>query len=756
MTLKKLMKFNIEYFNRWRKSLQTRVTLAVLVTAAILIEATAVVQYIYARNGIRDEAQHRAEAELRAKDLEIAKVMLAVEAAANSTVWMLEKSIANPDEVAAVMQKMMNCNPNIEGCGVGFVADYYPSKGRWYEPYVSRGQNGTVMVRQIGGERHDYLHAEWFANPFSTNKKYWSEPYYDNAGGKTLMVTYAIPVHDATGRVVAVFGTDISLDWLDSVINANRIYPSSYNLIISRTGQLMACPVESLVMRKNLQEITAGMKDTTVRGVNRRMMTGHSGQATIIDDAGEKNYVFYAPIKSDSTLSESERLGWSMAIVCSDREIYSGLRQVGFNLMLLMFFGMGLLTYIMFRAIRSASQLQKVNAAKQRIDNELAVAQRIQLAMLPKAFAGRDDLDIAASLIPAREVGGDLYDYCMRDEKLFFCIGDVSGKGVPAAIVMAMAQSAFRMLTERESSPERIVSQMNNALANDNDYSIFITLLVGVLDIPTGRLRFCNAGHKAPIYIYKGGDEILSLDVTSGQLPIGAMPDWKYTAQETVLAPYSTVFLYTDGVAEAENGAHEQFGKERMIGNIKTINPTDIVRQMTDAVNVFTGDAAQSDDITMLAICYMHQHTTARIRKALTLPNDVATIPQMSAFVENVCEEAGFNAADVMQINLAMEEAVVNVMNYAYPEGKTGEVNITAEVSDTRLKFIIEDYGSPFDPTTREDIDTSLGLNERSIGGLGIHLMRCYMDSINYERNENKNILTLRKKIKDKNDEDDI
>lgn len=742
------MKFSLNTFNRWRKSLQTKATLAVLLTSAILVEVTSVVQYMYARAGIRKEVQHRAEAELRIKNLEIAKVMTAVETAAHSTVWVLEKSLGNPDEVNAVMLGMMKSNPDIEGCGMGFIADYYSSKGYWYEPYIDRLPDGSVTTLQIGSEKHDYFKAAWYAKPAETGECYWSEPYFDEAGGKKLMITYSSPVRNDKGQVVAVFGVDVSLDWLGKVLNANNIYPSSYNLIISRTGQLMACPVESLVMRRNLQEITSGMKDTTVRGVNRKMLDGQSGQATVIDDDGEKNYVFFAPIKSEDSKSNIRRLGWSMAVVCSDSEIYGGLRHMAFNLLLLMFLGMGLLAYIMFRSIRSAHQLRRVNSAKERIDNELAVAQRIQQAMLPKTFSVRDDLDVAAMLMPAREVGGDMYDYCLRDEKLFFCIGDVSGKGVPAAMIMAMAQSAFRMLAERESSPERIVSQMNNALAKDNDYSLFITLLVGVLDLPTGRLRYCNAGHKPPVLLSEKDGEIVAAEEKSeGQLPIGAMADWKYSMQEVDISLGTTIFLYTDGLTEAENHEHEQFGRLRMKNTMTIIEPAKLVAGFDEAVRQFADGTEQSDDLTMLAIRYMHGHNEALFRQELTLLNDVKNVSRLSEFVEQACEKIGLGASETMQVNLAMEEAVVNVMNYAYPDGQKGNVNVVAEANENRLKFIITDNGMPFDPTTKAEVDTTLGVEERSIGGLGIHLIRHYMDSMNYERIDNKNILTLRKRL---------
>ena len=168
---------------------------------------------------------------------------------------------------------------------------------------------------------------------------------------------------------------------------------------------------------------------------------------------------------------------------------------------------------------------------------------------------------------------------------------------------------------------------------------------------------------------------------------------------------------------------------------------------MGDAVKAFVGEAEQSDDLTMFAIQYTKTKRAVRMQRNITLTNDVQEVPKLSAFVDEVCEEMGFEATDTMQMNLAIEEAVVNVMNYAYLPGTQGDIDIVAQADDLCLKFTISDSGTPFDPTARPEADTTLSAEERPIGGLGIYLVRQLMDSINYERIDNKNVLTLRKKL---------
>ena len=725
------------------ESLRHWSSLAIIITAGVLVEATTAVQYYYAKEGIRQEVEHRAESELKAKSLEIRNVMNVVEVAVENMAWAVELRLSQPDSMVAVTQKLLADNEYIVGSAVAFEPNYYKNKGRQFSPYTYK-HDGTTTSKQLGTDQYDYHSMEWYTAPMESGHGYWSEPYFDEGGGEMMMSTYSLPIHDAAGRCVAIFTADVSLDWLSEIINARHIYPSSYNLLLSRKGQIMACPEDSLVMRQSIRQATAGMADTTVEYINRQMMAGRSGQATVTDDKGSKNYVFYAQMDGDT--------GWSMAVVCADHEIYHSLRWMAVNVTILMLVGLILLAYIIWRAARNARHLQAVNAEKERIGSELHIASAIQMGMLPKIFPtypDRDDVQLYGSLTPAKEVGGDLFDFFIRDEKLFFCIGDVSGKGVPASLVMAVTRSLFRSVSAHESMPDRIVSSMNESMADMNETNMFVTLFLGVLDLPTGRMRYCNAGHDAPLLI---GDGVGTLPVESN-IPVAVMSGWKFVSQEAQIFTGTTIFLFTDGLTEAENAGHAQFRMERVEETARQALaaqeqvPKQIIQWMGDAVHQFVGDAEQSDDLTMLAIQYIKQQRDIKLRKAIVLPNDTKEVPRLATFVDEVCEAVGFDATTTMQMNLAIEEAVVNVMEYAYPPGIRGDVSIEAQSNDVRLKFTITDSGSPFDPTVKADADTTLKAEDRPIGGLGIHLVRQLMDSINYERIDGQNILTLRKKL---------
>jgi sigma-B regulation protein RsbU (phosphoserine phosphatase) len=262
-------------------------------------------------------------------------------------------------------------------------------------------------------------------------------------------------------------------------------------------------------------------------------------------------------------------------------------------------------------------ELKSTTASKAAIENELKVAHDIQMSMLPKTFPPypeRDDIDIYGFLKPAKDVGGDLFDFYIHNEKLFFCIGDVSGKGVPASLVMAVTRSLFRNISAHTAEPEQIAYTLNEALADGNETAMFVTAFIGVLDLETGLMRYCNAGHNNPLII---GKEVCMLDCDAN-LPLGVMDGVTFEKQEMVVEPQTTIFLYTDGLNEAEDIRHDQFEIERVMDLATSLvkegqdQPTTIIQKMTEAVHVFVGEAEQSDDLTMLAIKYLKESGVRR------------------------------------------------------------------------------------------------------------------------------------------------
>ncbi len=437
---------------------------------------------------------------------------------------------------------------------------------------------------------------------------------------------------------------------------------------------------------------------------------------------------------------------WMVAVVCYDDEVFAGLIEMRLRTGLLMLLGFLLLGYIIYRFLRNNKRMAQNELEHERLNTELQVAKRIQSEMLPHDDVTHDNFDIAASLLSAREVGGDIYDYFLRDDKLFFCIGDASGKGVASALIMSVTHSMFRSFGSRESHPARIMQKINQAVCHGNDSSMFVTFFIGVLDLPTGRLQYCNAGHDTPQLI---DNKARDLDVKSN-IPLGIDIDWFYEGQLVVLKPGDTLLLYTDGLTEAMDTKHDQFGLQRVKDSIEQ-HQGDTPQQLLDALHAacadFVSGAVQSDDLTMLAVKFIPKEEEIILHRELTIDNSLSHVPSVNDFVKNVGDELKLSKNDSQNLKLAIEEAVVNVINYAYPTGEKGDINIEATATATSLKFKIIDTGVAFAPTDAPDVDTSLTAEERQIGGLGIFLVRQLMDTINYERIEGKNVLTLTKRL---------
>ena len=753
---------NNPFKNITAEKLRENGSIALIIIAAVLVEMTSIIQYMYAQEGILRSVENRAQGELRIKSLKIQNVMNEIEVAVREVAWAVERDLDKPGTMVVITQRLLDDNGIIVGSAVAFEPNYYKNMGAQFAPYSYRSPDGKIISKQLGTNEYDYHHMEWYAVPMQTGKGHWSEPYFDKGGGEMMMSTYSLPIRDKHGNRVAVLTADVSLDWLSKVINDGHNYASSMNLIVSRTGKIMAGPKEAHIMRTTMQQLTDGVMDTSSHQINRNMMAGESGQAEVEGNNGDRYYVFYTPIslshdKSYISSNEEDDSGWSMAVICSDREIYQGLRSVLVHLNIMLLLGLTLMGFIVYRMAKSGKRLARISAEKEHYSSELRIANGIQRGMLPKQFPPypeRDDINIFGSLVSAKEVGGDLYDFYIRDEKLFFCIGDVSGKGVPASLMMAVTRSLFRSVSAHEAMPDKIMAQLNEATTEMNETNMFVTLFIGVLDLPTGRLRYSNAGHCPPLLINPDSETKVTTLPVSENVPIGFMHDWRYNTQETTIDPPTSIFLYTDGLTEAEAEHHRQFGEKRMLDVATRIKShynmpysEAIISQMHEAVEEFVGDNEQTDDLTMLAIQFTKQHREMRLQRSITLPNDVEAVSELSTFVEKVCIALDIDDYTTTQLNLAMEEAVVNVMNYAYPIGKKGDIEIEAQANEVRLKFTITDSGKAFDPTARKDVDTSLAAEDRPIGGLGIHLIRQIMDSINYERIGGKNVLTLRKKL---------
>ncbi len=403
------------------------------------------------------------------------------------------------------------------------------------------------------------------------------------------------------------------------------------------------------------------------------------------------------------------------------------------------------------RIVEYLNNLTQVTAEKERIGAELNIAAQIQLDMLPRvfpAFPDRHDFDIYARMIPAREVGGDFYDFFLvDDDHLCLVMADVSGKGVPASLFMTVAKSLIKSRAQLGEQPAELLYNVNNQLCDGNDAELFVTVWMAIIQLSTGKGVAANAGHEHPVIRRKNGQFEL---VTYRHSPaVATMEGIRFRQHEFELDPGDTLFVYTDGVPEATNSKEELFGTDRMLHALNTCpgdTPKQLLKAVRDEIDDFVGDAPQFDDITMMAFAYTGPEGRKTEKVTLTVDAKAENLDQVLAFTEKQLEEAGCPMKVLTQIDVAVEEVFVNIANYAYGEGE-GQAQITVETGKEPKEAIItfRDKGVEFNPLAKEDPDTTLSAEERQIGGLGIYIVKKTMNEVEYKRIDGENVLTIRK-----------
>ena len=590
--------------------------LTLIIGAAFLLELTTGLLYYSAQNIIHRTVEKLIEREMNAIYLCIRNKLAAVEVTVDNMAWVVADGLDDPEWMYSITHKLVENNPSILGGTVSFVPNYFPQKGRWFEPYSVRRDDGTIETMQLGSKDHDYTMMDFFNEPIAKNDGNWCEPYFDKDGARAMVTTYGVPVHNDKGVIVGVVDADIALDWLEEVVEEGKFYKSTQRFIVTGKGHLLAGE-DSKLFQMVLQLIKADEDKV--------------GFETITDDHGDKRHVYFHPVGGNTN--------WILISVQDDKEVFSKLGKIRATLLLPVLAGLILIGFIVWRTSRNLERLRKVKAEKERIGGELRVASQIQQSMLPHNLIQHDDVDIFGSLVPAREVGGDLYDYYIRDEKLFFCIGDVSGKGAPSAMVMGVIHSLFRAFSAHENNPARIMQAINEVSCQGNESNIFVTMFIGVLDLPTGRLRYCDAGHDAPFIKH---DAQCSMVDVNPHLPVGVFNDVNYGVQETQLPPDSMLFLYTDGLTEAKDAQRKQFGLKRVEEVLQSdcpVQPRAFIETISRQVRLFVGDAQQSDDLTMLAIHYTPKRFESTLTETLLIKNDVHEVSKLSAFIKSVMEQ---------------------------------------------------------------------------------------------------------------------
>lgn len=630
------------------KSISGRLMVKVLIVSALIFTLTFTLFLRMAANKMREEAADHAHSELSNTIHQIDAILHAVEIAVENTAWIVPYNLHAPETLYGITETLIKNNDFICGSAIAFEPDYYSSEGRYFSPYSYRAKNGKIRSRQLGTGTYDYHYMDWYQIPKLLNSPYWSEPYYDDGGGDMMMTTYSKPLYDANGKLYAILTADLSLEWLTDLVGDIKAFDNSYNLMVSRNASYIAHPNRSLILNETIFSTTYGNNEESLTKLKDDILNCRAGQV-LRNMNGSKFFVFYSPVETTQ---------WNVAIVCPRSELYKGVRTLRGMLIILGFIALLLLIALSYNGIRRVvapiedfsdvaktiatgnfdaqlpsissqdelkelhdsfkhlqhslveyiEELKSTTARRERIDSELRIAHAIQMGMIPKsfpAFPDRDDVSLSARLVPAREVGGDLYDFFLQDDKLYFIIGDVSGKGVPASLVMAVTCRMFRSVASHLSNPQDIVSSLNDSLAEGNDANMFCTAFLGILDLATGHLKYCNAGHNAPLIIAPDG-KVAPLNVVPN-LALGVFEGFPYEGQETVLDSQMMLYMYTDGVTEAENHNKELLGDNKLVSLLEKSGSQDtgeLIDITFEEINNHAKGAQQSDDITVMCLKY--------------------------------------------------------------------------------------------------------------------------------------------------------
>ena len=630
------------------RTISGRLMVRVLIVSAIIFTFTFAVFLRMAANKMREEATEHAHSELSNTIHQIDAVLHSVEIAVENTAWIVPHRLSSPDFMYDITERLLQNNDFVYGCAVAFEPDYFSSEGHYFSPYSYRDESGEIKSKQLGNDTYDYHYMDWYQIPKLLNKPYWSEPYYDDGGGEKMMTTYSKPLYDSCGNLYAVITADLSLEWLTSLVGNIKAFENSYNLMVSRNASFIVHPNRDLILNETIFSSTYGDDDESLKKMQEDMMNCKAGEV-LRDKGGEKFFVFYSPVETTQ---------WIVAIVCARSELYMDVKTLRNLLIILGVIALLLMIALSYKGIRKVvapvedfsdvakkiangdfavelplikshdelkelrdsfeylqhslvkymDELKSTTANKERIESELRIAHNIQMGMLPKifpAFPEREDLTLAAKLIPAKEVGGDLYDFFIEDEKLYFIIGDVSGKGIPASLVMAVTCRLFRSVASHLDKPEEIIASLNDSLADGNESGMFCTAFLGILDLKTGQLKYCNAGHNPP-YIIDTDGGVAPVDVVPN-LPLGIFGGFPYEGQEIRIERKMMLYMFTDGVNEAENKDKELFNDERLVELLKinaSMEPCEITDETFAKLKQHTDGAEQSDDITVMCLKY--------------------------------------------------------------------------------------------------------------------------------------------------------
>jgi len=783
-----------------RHGLRTRLLLWTVGLTGLILAVGIAWNYVRGLDRIEAEARHRAAAVAEASADKIDSVLAVLQGLVRGIALTLEsQALAIPFEQArALLETTLHSHPQVYGMAIALLPALKPADWRDGAPYAHRGPLG-LAYQNLAAQGQSYLGEDWFYLPQHLDQESWSEPYlWSNL---VKVVTYSVPIRIPTPggrRFAGVVTVHIDVGWLDRTIADLPVGKEGYGLLITRNGTYVSHPISALVLNESVFSLAEALHDPSLRAIGQRMVSGQAGLlAWVSPTKNEPSWLAWHPLGTAD---------WTMAAVVSQAELRADIHRLSQQSVLAGLSGIGLLVLAISLVARSITRpihalgaaaatlasgnleaalpvpqgrdevaqltaafatmrdslrqhmadLAATTAARERINGELRIAHGIQMDMLPKIFPPfpeRDDIHLFAVMEPAREVGGDFYDFFALDpERLVIAIGDVSDKGVPAALFMAVTRSFLRAAFRADDDPGRALTRVNAELAEGNDSCMFVTLFCGIVRLSDGLVEYANAGHVPPCVVDTQG-RVDWIREPYGPAA-GVQPGTAYPKGRFRLRPDATLLLYTDGVTEAMDPAHRMFGADALARRLEAHCALDCGACLDALLVDLRAHAAgteQSDDITMLMLklttpstAMTHETQGApepelRLKVANRLPDMASALDQLECFL------ASRNAtpALVYAARLVAEELLTNTIKYGYDDDAEHRISVLFKLGPPAT-MRIEDDGHPFDPAAHNPtFDLAAPAESRPAGGLGLHLVRSQTASLEYHRLDGINRLDI-------------
>lgn len=631
-----------------RRSLSARLSLWIVLVAALLLLAMIVSLSRVWRTGVRAEVDKDAAQVLDNAVLRLDDILDDVERTASVLYRFVIRDLDKPDMMVSHSNNTIRYNSALSGCSISFEPGYYPSKGEYYSIYSWPGENDQIEWEQEGADDYRYYEKEWYLYSKRLGYDCWTEPYLDTTGiagkGVEMLISYCTPVFDSTSVFVGAITLDLSLKQLSEALYNVRPYPNAYCILIGEGGKYLVHPDSDKLMTHSIYSDAEELAVPELVKLGESMEKQERGEQELFLN-GQHYYVFYRPVPTT---------GWNIAIFCPESDIYGGYDRLQRKILWSLLAGLALvflLSVLLIRhqlaplaklaeeadyiasgnfdrpmpvrkrndeigvlsqsfvhmqssLVRHIQELTESTASRERMERELQIARNIQMGMVPHDFDLGKKVDLYASMVPAREVGGDLYDCFVQDDKLYLCIGDVSGKGVPASLFMSVARAMFRVVARQGLAPAEIARRINDTVSEKNDQMIFVTMFLAAVDLKTGVMEYCNCGHNAPV-LFPGPDKAPAFLDCLSNTALGIESGFDYEGQRVDDMRGKILFLYTDGLNEAENADHEQFGNDRMLaclGDGPFLDARSLIDRLSEAVASHVAGAEASDDLTMLCL----------------------------------------------------------------------------------------------------------------------------------------------------------